>query len=137
MFANQRAADTQAMDARSNPEPNPQGIPALLVSMARTRLELAAIDVESHLRAAVVALMTAMIAVVLGLIAFAFFGVAVIIFFWETHRIAAAAGVLVAYATLAALVALWARSVWLARPAAFSATLHQLELDAEAFRGRL
>src|SRR6187399_2697688 len=81
----------------------------LLMSMLGTRLELAAIDVESHVQATLVALMTAFVAVVLGLIAFAFIGIGVIVFFWETHRLIATASVLVAYIALAATFASVAR----------------------------
>ena len=109
---------------------------ALLMSMLGTRLELAAIDVESHVQATLVALMTAFVALVLGLIAFAFIGIGVIVFFWETHRIAAATGVLLAYVALAAISATLARSMWNARPSPLAATMREIELDREAFRGR-
>ena len=109
------------------------GILSLLMSMISTRLELAAIDVENHAQATLAALLTAFVAVVLGLIAFSFVGVAVIVVFWDTHRIAAATGVTLCYAMLAAFVALRARACWYSRPAAFAGTLHELELDGEAF----
>jgi len=72
--------------------------------------------------------------VVLSLIAFAFIGVVVIVLFWDTHRVAAAGGVLAAYASIAGGVALMARSAWIRRPAAFEATLRELDLDRAAFR---
>jgi uncharacterized membrane protein YqjE len=113
-----------------------RGILPLLVSMFGARLELASIDVEAHLQATLAVLMTAFVAVVLGLVAFTFIGIAVIVFFWETHRIAAAACVTGAYVALALLMALRARSGWSNRPAAFAATIAELERDADAFRGR-
>lgn len=70
--------------------------------MIGTRLELTATDVEELAQAMVTSFMTAFVAVVLGLIAFAFAGVAVIVFFWDTHRIAAATGITLCYAMLAA-----------------------------------
>jgi len=109
---------------------------ALLMSMLGTRLELAAIDVESHVQATLVALMTAFVAVVLGLIAFTFIGIGVIVFFWETHRVAAAAGVMLGCVALAAICASLARSKWSTRPAPLAATMHEIELDREAFRSR-
>lgn len=112
------------------------GIAPLLMSMIGTRLELAAIDVESHLQATLASLLAAFVAVVLALIAFAFIGVAVIVYFWDTHRVAAAVGALLAYVAFAAIVAAVARSVWKARPAPLAATMHELELDREAFRSR-
>jgi uncharacterized membrane protein YqjE len=108
----------------------------LLMSMLGTRLELAAIDVEAHMRGTLVALMTAFVAVVLGLIAFAFIGIGVIVFFWETHRVAAATAVTLAYVVLAAMSASLARAKWNARPAPLAATIHEIGLDREALRSR-
>jgi uncharacterized membrane protein YqjE len=111
-----------------------RGVLPLLMSMISTRVELAAIDTEAHVKATAAALLTTFVAVVLSLIAFAFIGVVVIVVFWDTHRIAAAASVLAAYASIAGVVALMARSAWMHRPAAFEATLRELDLDRAAFR---
>ena len=113
-----------------------RGILPLLMSMIGTRVELAAIDTEAHVQETVVAVMAAFVAVVLALIAFTFIGIAVIVMFWDTHRVEAAVGVVAAYVLIAAVVALLARSTWKSRPAAFAATLHELELDHAAFRSR-
>ena len=125
------------MNTQSGTEARHHGILPLLMSMAGTRLELAAIDIESHAQATLTALMMAFASVLFGLIAFAFIGVAVIVFFWETHRVAAAVGVMLAYVAFAAVLAFRARSRWKTRPAALAATMHQLDLDTQAFRGRL
>jgi uncharacterized membrane protein YqjE len=124
------------MQATKTEDLSAHGILPVLASMLGTRLELAAFDVESHVQATLVALVTAFAAVVLGLIAFAFIGVAVIVFFWDTHRVAAAALVMLAYVALASMLAIRARSGWKRRPAALAATMHELELDARAFRSR-
>jgi uncharacterized membrane protein YqjE len=104
----------------------PRGILPVLVSMIGTRLELAALDMEANIQLTLVALITAFIAVVFGLIAFAFIGVAVIVLFWETHRIPAAAAVMLAYSVLAASLAFRARAAWHSRPAMLAATVHEL-----------
>lgn len=114
-----------------------RGVWPVLMSMMGTRLQLAAIDIEARAEATFAALMMAFAAVVLALIAFAFIGIGVIVYFWETHRVVAAAGVMLAYLTFASAMALWARSQWKNRPAALAATMHELELDAQAFKGRL
>ena len=88
----------------------------VLMSMLGTRLELAAMDVESHVQATLFALMTAFVAVVLGMIAFAFIGIGVIVFFWETHRLVATASVMLAYIALATAFATAALSKWKSRP---------------------
>lgn len=113
-----------------------RGVLPLLMSMISTRVELAAIDTEAHVQATLSALLTAFVALVLTLIALTFVGVAVIVLCWDTHRVGAAVGVLAAYASIAAIVGLKARSAWKSRPAAFAATLRQLELDRAAFGNR-
>ncbi len=121
------------MNARAE-EVRRHGVLPLLMSMIGTRVELAAIDLETHLQATLAAILATFVAVVLALVAFTFIGVAVIVVFWDTHRLAAAFGVLAAYGFLALTIALMARSAWKSRPAAFAATLHELELDRDAFR---
>ena len=123
------------MNAPSEPVTG-HGILPLLMSMIGTRLELAAIDVEAHVQATLAVLMAAFVAIVLGLIAFAFIGVAVIVLFWETHRVAAAVGVLLGYVACAAAFATMARAGWKSRPAPLAATMRELELDREAFGSR-
>ena len=121
------------MNAETHSVPE-RGLLPLLLSMISTRVELAAIDAEAHLKATASALLITFVAVVLALIAFAFTGVVVIVVFWDSHRTAAAVGVLAAYASIAAGIALMARSAWLSRPPAFEATLRELELDRAAIR---
>jgi uncharacterized membrane protein YqjE len=117
-------------------EPHDRRILPLLLSMLGTRAELAAIDAEAHVQATFAAMMSTFVAVVVSLIAFAFIGVAVIVVFWDTHRVAATLGVLAAYAAIAVAAALVTRSAWRSRPPAFAATLRELERDRAAFGGR-
>jgi uncharacterized membrane protein YqjE len=123
--------NTSAEEAR---EP---GVLPLLMSMISTRVELAATDAEAHVRATLSAMLVTFVTLVLALIAFTFIGVVVIVVFWDMHRIVAALGVLGAYVSVAAAFALRARSAWISRPAAFAATLRELDLDRAAFRSRL
>ena len=113
-----------------------RGILPLLMAIIGTRVELAAIDTEAHVQKTLAAMMAAFVAVVLALIAFTFIGITVIVMFWDTHRVEAAMGVVAAYVFIAVTVALLARSTWKSRPAAFAATLRELELDRAAFRSR-
>src|SRR6185503_14029230 len=98
------------------------------------RLELAGLELEAHVLRSISALVMGGVAVVLALIAFGFVGIAVIALFWDTHRVAAASGVTLAYLLFALAVAAHARARWAARPAPFAATLRELELDREAMR---
>src|SRR4051812_7226516 len=82
---------SDASQMNSTPqEQHAAGPAALLAAMVHTRLELAAIDLESHVAATAGALLIGVTAMVVALVAFAFAGVAVIAIFWETHRLAAA-----------------------------------------------
>lgn len=112
-----------------------QGSLDLLTSMARTRVELVALDLEAHVAATVGAITTGIVALVLALVAFGFIGVAVIAIFWDTHRVVATIGTTLAYVTLAAALAGYARTRWRARPPAFEGMLRELALDREALRG--
>jgi uncharacterized membrane protein YqjE len=112
------------------------GLIPQLISMISTRVELAAIDTEAHVRATLSVMLSAFVAVVLALIAFAFIGVLVIVVYWDTHRVAAAAGVFAAHACIAGAIALQSRQAWKSRPPAFAATLRELDLDRAAFRNR-
>ena len=110
------------------------GVLPQVLSMIRTRLELVALDVEAHVRATMTAMLVSVIAVVIALMALAFVGVAVIVAFWDSHRILSALGVLAVYAGFALGAALHARARWRSRPSAFDATLRELELDRAIFR---
>lgn len=108
---------------------------SVLGAMAATRLELAAIDFEIHVRETAISLLSAFVAIVLGIVALTFAGVAIIAAFWDTHRIVAAAAATAAYVIIAVLVGMSARSRWNSRPPAFAATLREIQLDREAMSG--
>jgi uncharacterized membrane protein YqjE len=112
----------------------PRGSFDLLSSMARTRLELAALDFEAHVAATLGALATGIVALVLTLVAFGFVGIAIIALFWDTHRVLATLVTTSAYLSLAIGVATYARARWRSRPPAFAGTLRELALDREALR---
>jgi len=106
----------------------------LLAAMARTRLELAATDIEAYLAASFGSIGLAVAAFVLALVALTFAGVAVIAVFWDTHRIVASVATTFGYVGIATIFAARARARWQARPPAFEATLRELELDREAVK---
>jgi uncharacterized membrane protein YqjE len=115
---------------------NVRNVLSVLGSMTATRLELAAIDLEAHVRETALSMLSAFVAVVLGLVALTFIGVMIIALFWDTHRVAAALVTTGVYVLVTVLVALSARSRWKSRPSAFAGTLQQLALDREAMRRR-
>ncbi|MEO8018845.1 MAG: phage holin family protein [Pseudomonadota bacterium] len=123
------------MNAATHAASPEQGLGSLLVSMAGTRLELAALDLQANLERTFASLMVSFVAVVIALIAFAFIGVAVIVIYWDTHRVLAAVATTAGYLALAVVFGSYARALWNSRPAVFAAALRQLELDREALRG--
>jgi len=108
---------------------------ALLLSMAHTRLELAALDFEANIADSVTAAGMGVAALVLALIGFAFAGLVLIAFFWDTHRLIATAATTGGYFALALFLAFFARRRWKSRRPAFAAVLHEMARDREALRG--
>ncbi len=114
----------------------PHGAAALFASMVHTRLELAALDIEASLGATATAFALGMLAGAVLLVAFTFIGVALIVAFWDTHRLLAATAVTLSYLLGAALLALRAHARWRHRPPAFAGVLHELERDRAVLRGQ-
>lgn len=112
-----------------------QGSLELLSSMAHTRLELAALDLEAHFAATAGAVASGFAALVLALVAFAFLGIAIIAIFWDSHRVLATVCTTLGYCAVALGVAAHARARWRSRPPALEGTLRELALDREALRG--
>ena len=112
-----------------------QALAASMLALVRTRLELAVVEFrEERERRKQMAL--------LGIVAGVFFALAALLFalfivvlFWDSHRVAAAAGVTVAYLAigLGALASLRRRIR--EAPAPFEASLAELGRDVEALRG--
>jgi uncharacterized membrane protein YqjE len=123
------------MNTTTEPVARTEGSLDLLASMARTRFELAALDLEAHVAATLNAIASGVVALVLSLVAFGFVGIAIIALFWDTHRVAATIGTTLGYLALAFIVAAYARARWRSRPPAFEGALRELALDREALRG--
>jgi len=123
------------MSATPDLMPEGRGSFDLLTSMARTRFELAALDLEAHVAATLGAIASGIVALVLALVAFGFVGIAVVALFWDTHRVVATISTTLAYVVLAIGVAAYARARWRSRPPAFEGALRELALDREAMRG--
>lgn len=108
---------------------------ASLLALARARAELAAVEFaeeRARLQQQLVLLITGMVAL---LFAAFFVAVWVIVYFWDTYRLTAVAGVVLTFA-LAGAIVLWRRAESArAAPAPFAATLAELERDRAAFSG--
>ena len=102
---------------------------AALLGFGRTRLELAAVEVEDARARAVDSLILTLIAVICFAFAVLAASMLVVVVFWDTHRIAALCGMTIVYGLLG-LVALWRHAVHRKDSAPpFAATLAELERD--------
>jgi uncharacterized membrane protein YqjE len=102
---------------------------ATLLAMVRTRLELLSTEAEEHLvrlsRLCVLAACALML-ITLGLLVATLF---VLILFWDTHRLAAAAVLTLMYLGGGIAVALYARREARSQPRLFAASLAELAKD--------
>ncbi|KFC72013.1 phage holin family protein [Massilia sp. LC238] len=110
-------------------------IGANVLDLARTRLELAAIELQEGAQRLFGYLAWAVAAAVLGLFALGLVILFVLVLFWDTHRLAAVGGMAVLFilGTLFAVMRL--RAGLAARPPMLPATLAELRKDAAALKG--
>lgn len=105
-----------------------------LLATAQTRVELLTTelgeDLERGLRVLVWALLAALSAVLALLLA----GIAVIVWFWDTHRMGATLGVTAVFVLLAIVAAWLARARLHEKPRLLDATRSELSRDVETLR---
>lgn len=106
-----------------------------LVAMARTRLELAAVEVQEEAQRLMGYVAWTLLAAFLGAGALMLAALFVIALFWDTHRLAAIAGVAGVFALAAILILLQVRARFAARPRMMSATLAELNKDLAFIKG--
>ena len=110
-------------------------IGANLLAMLRTRLELAAIELqeETHRLFGYLAwgIAAAFFAVVAVLLAILF----VLVLFWDTHRLAAVGGMTLLFAAGSLFAALSVKSNLKNRPPMLANTLAELRKDVQAVKG--
>jgi uncharacterized membrane protein YqjE len=100
------------------------------VDMGVNRAELLLVELQEERERILQALIFALMAAVFGLLAGVAFTVCVVLFFWHTHPLRAAAALTVLYGAAAVVLAM--RLAKLRREwNAFSATLDQLRKDSE------
>jgi uncharacterized membrane protein YqjE len=105
-------------------------------ALVRTRVELAVLELreegERRKEMAVLAAIAGMF-FMMGAILFAML---IVVIFWDTHRVAAAAGVTIVYLGIGAFALSRLRQRAREAPKPFEATLAELAQDVEALRGR-
>ena len=102
---------------------------ATALDALRTRLDLAAVEVEIYLLRTVHMLVWAVAAIACGLLALAFGLVALIVALWDTHRMAGLLGGTLAFVALTAAFASFGARALRNRPRMLEGTLQQLEHD--------
>ena len=117
-------------------QPGPiRGLLATSLDTLRTRLELAAVEIEMYLLGVVQAVVWAVAAIACVLLAMAFGLVTLIIALWDTHRFAGLLGGTACFLVLGALCGLLCARSFRARPPILEGSLQQLEQDHRSVRG--
>jgi uncharacterized membrane protein YqjE len=109
---------------------------ATLAEMIETRAELALVELRELGERRKEALWLAVaggLFLAMGLLLAAFF---VVVYFWDSHRLAAIAGVTLLYLAIAAFAFLRLRAKERASPPPFEATLRELKSDRDMLQGR-
>lgn len=112
------------------------GFLASLLAIGRTRLELLTVELQLELRRIAGFLVLGFVAVLAAAMALLMAGIAVIVAFWDTHRLLAALGVTLTFLLVAGgALGLLVRGIR-AHPRLLEGTLAELSRDVEQLRGR-
>ena len=108
---------------------------ATLVAMARTRLELAAVEVQQEARSLLGYVAWTLLAAFLAAFALMLVALFVIVLFWESHRLLAVGGMAGLFALSSAAILATVRAGLAARGPMLSATRSELGKDIAFIRG--
>ena len=106
-----------------------------LLATAQTRVELLTTEVSEDLQRGVRILLWGFIAVLSGMLALLLAGITVIVYFWDTNRMAAAIGVTLVFVVIAAVAAWVSRQRLQEKPRLLDATRTELARDVTMLRG--
>lgn len=123
------------VEATQEPRRALRGLLAAILEALQTRLDLAAVELEMHLRALLRMLVWAAGAVVCALLGVAFGVAAIVMSLWDTHRIPALIGGFVAFVALAALFSYLGLRAFRREPGVLEGSLEQLQEDARRTQG--
>jgi uncharacterized membrane protein YqjE len=101
------------------------------LSVLRSRLELAAIDIEDELRALILVVLAGSAAITLAVFAALFGAFAIVALYWETHRITALLGVAFFFAVISGLIVISLTRFLRNRAPFLGATLSELDKDKQ------
>jgi uncharacterized membrane protein YqjE len=112
-----------------------RGLVAALLEALHTRLELAGVEVEIHLRALLSSLIWALGAVACAMLGLGFGVLALIAALWNTHRMLALLGSTAMFIALAVLFGYLGARALRVRPDVLEGSLEQLAEDERRARG--
>jgi uncharacterized membrane protein YqjE len=112
-----------------------RGLLATGLDALRTRLDLAAVEVELYLMRAVQMVLWAIAAVACALLALVFGLVSIVVALWDTHRMVGLLGGTVLFLVLAITFGAIGARTFRGRPPMLDGTLQQLEHDHQSARG--
>jgi len=121
--------------ATEDPPGAVRGLIAALLEALHTRLELAGVEVELHLRALLRSLIWAVGAVACAMLGLAFGVLALIALLWNTHRMLALGGATLMFVLLAALCGYLGARALRVHPDVLEGSLEQLAEDERRARG--
>jgi uncharacterized membrane protein YqjE len=110
-------------------------IGANLLAMLRTRLELAALELQEETQRLFGYLAWGVVAAFFGVVAVLLAILFVLVLFWDTHRLLAVGGMTLLFALGSVLAFFKVRGDLTNRPALMAATLAELRKDTQAVKG--
>ncbi len=128
------ATDTESMGGGSHVGAI-RGLLAAALDALRTRLDLAAVEVELYLLRVVQMLLWAAAAVACALLALVFLLVTIVVALWDSHRMLGLLGGTGLFVVLAAVFGVLGARTFRNRPNMLDGTLQQLEHDQNSARG--
>lgn len=105
-----------------------------LLAVAQTRVELLTTELSEDLERGLQILLWAMVGLLAGILGVLLAGFTVVIYFWDTHRIAAAVGVTAVFLLAAVAAGLRFRGHLREKPRLLDATRTELRHDVAALR---
>lgn len=128
------ATDTEAMGAESHVGAI-RGLFGAGLDALKTRLDLAAVEIELYLMRVVQMLLWAVAALACGLLALVFGLVSIVVALWDTHRMVGLLGGTLVFVVLAIVFGSIGARSFRSRPNMLDGTLRQLDHDSRSARG--
>ena len=123
------------LEASQDPRRALRGLLGAVLEALRTRLDLAAVELELHLRALIRMLVCAAAAALCALLGLAFGMTAIVVALWDTHRMLALLGGFVVFVGLAVLFGYLGMRTLRLQPGVLEGSLEQLQEDTRRAQG--